>query len=217
MKFESEEEGKLSKTLYERAPEEKNIHFEKTLWKSKKDQTDEPAEGTGKKKMGKLKKLLIALGVLLVVGVVLIVTLGRSQSVKRELKKYVEESVPMYVSIESDYAEAYSKAMTDPSISDAETYEIVTGKCIPTIDALLETIKSQKIRNGEIKDLHNIYIEYIEKVRNMLQVTKEAYDEMNREKALSLTELSAEAIEVGNRYYTELERLCREKGVETPD
>ena len=217
MKFESDEEGKLSKTLYERAPEEKNIHIEKTLWKSKKDQTDEPAEYTGKKKMGKLKKLLIALGVLLVVGVVLIVTLGRSQSVKSELKKYVEESVPMYVSIESDYAEAYSKAMTDPSISDAETYEIVTGKCIPTIDALLETIKSQKIRNGEIKDLHNIYIEYIEKVRNMLQVTKEAYDEMNREKALSLTELSAEAIEVGNRYYTELERLCREKGVETPD
>lgn len=217
MKFESDEEGKLSKTLYERAPEEKNIHFEKNLWKSKKDQTDEPAEDTGKKKMGKLKKLLIALGVLLVVGVVLIVTLGRSQSVKRELKKYVEESVPMYVSIESDYAEAYSKAMTDPSISDAETYEIVTRECIPTIDALLETIKSQKIRNGEVKDLHNIYIEYIEKVRNMLQVTKEAYDEMNREKALSLTELSAEAIEVGNRYYTELERLCREKGVETPD
>ena len=107
--------------------------------------------------------------------------------------------------------------MTDPSISDAETYEIVTRECIPTIDALLETIKSQKIRNGEVKDLHNIYIEYIEKVRNMLQVTKEAYDEMNREKALSLTELSVEAIEVGNRYYTELERLCREKGVETPD
>ena len=217
MEFEKDEEGKLTATIIEKEPEEKSFHFEKTFGKRAKEGTEESVEKPAKKKMGKLKKLLIAVAFLVVAFIIFALIYGGAGTLKRELKKYVEESVPMFASIESDYAETYSEAMTNPNVSDSEAYDLVTKTCIPKIDALLETLRSLKIRHDELEKLHDIYIDYIEKVRNMLQVTKEAYEEYSREKALTLTELSKEALEVGNRYYTELEELCKREGVEVPE
>lgn len=147
-----------------------------------------------------------------VVAIVAIALFSGGDAVQDDLLDYINNDTNEMVELDAEVIELYEKAQN--SANDYTMYEILMNEVIPKSKKLIEEAESIEIETSEVKKVHEIYLDAINKNNQAFTLMLSALENQDYTVMTQANEKLDEARKLLRDYESALETLAKEHDVE---
>ncbi|MWV44934.1 hypothetical protein GRF59_15030 [Paenibacillus sp. HJL G12] len=153
-----------------------------------------------------MKKLIILISTMLLFNVLM--GCSKTDPVTEELLSYInEQMVPLFTE-EQELVNTYESVTGANFTDDETTYNVLVDKVIPGYNEFTGKVESVKIESKELREVHNIYIDGLNRQNSALTTIAYALEEQDIKTITEANEKLSEARKMMREYQDKVKELA---------